>query len=1009
MALQKQAVNINFAKGLETKTDPFQVELGRFVALQNMVFNKGGALTKRNGYPALTSLPDSTSTFATTFRDGLTAIGQSINAYSASSETWSNKGRLQPVEVDTLSLIRTNTNHPQADTAIASNGLTCTVFTDVAPSGTTYKYVISDSGTGQNVIAPTVIPVGLGVVTGSPKVFTLGRYFIIVFTNVIFGVNHLQYVAITIANPTVATANTDITTQYTPSSRVNFDGFVANNNLYLAWNGSDGGGAVRARRMDSSLNQYTTKVFPGQVATLMSVSADVTGGAPQVYVSYYDSVSQDGYVIGLDQSLTTLFGPTQIINNEDVLNITSSAQDGAMRFFYEIDNAYSYDASIPTNYVKTNTVSDIGTVGTASTLVRSVGLGSESFIVSGEIYFVGIYYSVYQPTYFMFNSSGQLIAKLAYSNGPGYCALGLPNVVVDGSTASFPYLIKDLIEPINKEQGAPVSEGVYSQSGINLATFTFGTSDISTAEIGSNLHLSGGFLWMYDGYVAVEHGFQVWPDDVQVTTSATGGFLADQQYFYQVIYEWTDNQGNIHRSAPSIPVSVTTAGGGVSSNTVNIPTLRLTYKTANPVKLVVYRWSTAQQTYYQVTSIATPLLNNPAVDSVAFVDTLADASILGNSIIYTTGGVIENIAAPASKIMTLFKSRLFLVDAEDQDLLWFSKQVIENTPVEMSDLFTKFIAPTTSAQGNTGPITALSALDDKLIIFKRNAIYYITGTGPDNAGANDDFSEPVFITSTVGCTNGRSIVFSPRGLMFQSDKGIWLLGRDLSTSYIGSDVEAYNDALVQSAVNVPGTNQVRFTLDVGVTLMYDYFYEQWGTFNGVPAISSTLYQNLHTYINDEGQVFQERPGTYLDGSRPVLMKFTTSWINVAGLQGFMRAYQLYLLGVYYSPHKLNVSLAYDYNSSPTQTSVIAPKNYAPPWGGEQLWGSGAAWGGPGNLEQWRVFLSTQKCESIQITVSESYDSTFGVAAGVGFSLSQINLEVGLKGNYPRLKAGVQVG
>ena len=269
---------------------------------------------------------------------------------------------------------------------------------------------------------------------------------------------------------------------------------------------------------------------------------------------------------------------------------------------------------------------------------------------------------------------------------------------------------------------------------------------------------------------------------------------------------------------------------------------------------------------------------------MSYVDTLSDAQILGNSLIYTTGGVIENIGAPATAITTLFKSRLFLVDSEDKNLLWFSKQVIEAVPVEMSDLFTKYIAPTTSAQGATGPITALSAMDDKLIIFKKDAIYYITGTGPDNTGSNDDFSEPVFITSTVGCANPLSIVFSPRGLMFQSDKGIWLLGRDLSTSYIGADVEQFNASVVQSAVNVPATNQVRFTLSTGETLMFDYYYSQWATFIGVPAISSTLFQGFHTYINSFGQVYQESPGTYLDGSRPVLMSFTTSWINTAGLR-----------------------------------------------------------------------------------------------------------------------------
>ena len=88
-------------------------------------------------------------------------------------------------------------------------------------------------------------------------------------------------------------------------------------------------------------------------------------------------------------------------------------------------------------------------------------------------------------------------------------------------------------------------------------------------------------------------------------------------------------------------------------------------------------------------------------------------------------------------------------------------------------------------------------------------------------------------------------------------------------------------ALVQSAIAIPGTTQVRFTLDSGITLMYDYFYQQWGTFVGVPAISSTLYQNLHTFLNNVGDVYQETPGTYLDGSNPVKMSLQQSWINLS--------------------------------------------------------------------------------------------------------------------------------
>ena len=35
-------------------------------------------------------------------------------------------------------------------------------------------------------------------------------------------------------------------------------------------------------------------------------------------------------------------------------------------------------------------------------------------------------------------------------------------------------------------------------------------------------------------------------------------------YFYQVTYEWSDSQGNLFRSAPSIPISVTTTGTNVA-------------------------------------------------------------------------------------------------------------------------------------------------------------------------------------------------------------------------------------------------------------------------------------------------------------------------------------------------------------------------------------------------------------------------------------------------------------
>lgn len=1003
MPLQKQTVNLNFVKGLDTKSDPFQIPIGNFAELENSVFTKAGLLQKRNGNLELTALPDTSYQYVTTFNENLTAVGTSLAAYSDASSRWVTKGAITPIQTETLPLIRTSSNQSQCDSVVAPNNLICTVYTNTSPS-TTYNYVIADAITGQNIVAPTA----LATPSESPRVFLLNNYFIILWSET--GSTSLKYISIPINNVSSPSSATTLVTNYAiGGTRLAFDGFVVNNNLYVAYNGSDGGGAIRATYLNSFLVRQTAatgaNVANAKSADMMSVTASTAG--PLIWITFYKVSGTAGFTLAVDSQLTSVLAATQFIAAGTLLNLTSTAVTTTVTIFYELSNTYSFGASLASNIIVKRTCTTAAVLGTATNILRSVGLASKSFLLDGTAYMLAAYSSPYQPSYFLINSSGSVVAKLAYSNGGGYLTLGLPSVLVTNNVAQVAYLIKDLIQAANKSQNPSSPTPVFTQTGINLASFDFTTDGLNSGEIASNLFISGGILWAYDGYQLVEQGFNVYPDNVIVTTSTSGGSVTDQTYYYVAIYEWADNQGNIHRSAPSLAVQQVTTGGNTSTNTIKVPTLRITYK--NLVKIILYRWSTAQQTYYQVTSLTSPTLNSTTADNVSITDTFADSSIVGNSILYTTGGVIENIGAPPTKVMTLYRSRLFVVDGEDQNLLWYSKQVIESTPVEMSDLFTIYVAPTVSAQGNTGPITALSSMDDKLVIFKKNAIYYLTGNGPDNAGASNDFSEPIFVTSTVGCDNQNSIVFMPNGLMFQSDKGIWLLGRDLSTTYIGAAVEAFNSSEVLSALSIPDTNQVRFSLSTGETLMYDYFFSQWGTFTGSPAISSTLFEALQTSIDSYGRVFQESPGVYVDGSRPVVMKFVTGWINLAGLQGFQRAYDLYLLGQYLTPHRLTISLAFDYNSSPTQVTMIDPINFTETYGEAALYGSSPYFGGLSNVEQWQIFFQQQKCQAFQITMQESYDASFGVAAGAGLTLSGLDLTVGVKSGYPRLAAVTAAG
>lgn len=1011
--MKQEAIPINFSQGLDLKTDPLQIQVGRFEALSNSVFDKTGRMTKRNGFAQITSLPDSTSTYVTTFNGNLTAIGTDVKALASGPQAWVKVSPFTPIEVSAQALVRNNNNQTQCDVAVSNNDLACVVYTDLVSSASTtvnvYRYGVYARSTGQALISPTQIQTTFGTNLFAPRVFNLSPYFILVFDGTTGSTSHLQYQAISQTTIGVVGSATDITTSYAPQVGGTFDGVVANSTLYVSWNGASDSG-VKSAYLNSylALSSDITIASSTQVQYL-SVCADLSQSTPTIWTTFgigSQSAWQRLNTVATNGQ-STLFAAKTLMAGRDVRNIATSAIDNLLTAYYEVETNYTYGVgNVATNLIAKRTVAVSSvTVSGESIVMRSVGLASKAFLIGSVGYVMGVYSSPYQPTYFLINSSASILARIAYGNGGGYLTTGLPQVSVSSQTASVGYLFKDLVQATNKDtavNSTTQTAGIYAQTGVNLAGFNFTSQGLTATETAGNLLFSGGLLNQYDGTQLVENNFHVYPDNVICSTSASvgSGSTTYATFFYQAAYEWQDNAGNLHRSSPSIPISQVVSSINFT-NTIYVPTLRLTAKTLNPVKVVLYRWSTLQQSYYQVTSITNPVINTKLADFVTIVDNKYDSQILGNNLLYTTGGVVDNTGPNPSRAVSQFDSRLWSIDAENPNLARFSKQVLETTPVEMSELLTYFVQPNAGAQGSTGPMACQYPLDDKMIVFKKNAVYYIAGTGPDNTGANSQYSQPIFVTGTVGCDNQNSIVLIPQGLMFETDKGIWLLGRDLSTQYIGKDVESYNGQRVTSAVVVPGTNQVRFSLETGITLVYDYFQNAWDTFKGINPIAACLYQNKHTYVDRYGKVFQETPGTYLDGSSPTLLSFKTGWLSLAGLQGYQRAYSLLLLGEYFTPHRLTMGIAYDYDPSVQQLASLIPYNYSAPWGDDVTWGQISTWGGNGRMEQWQVNLRYQQCQAIQVTFNEYYDPSVGAAAGAGLTLSGMKLLCGMASNTPK--------
>ena len=129
------------------------------------------------------------------------------------------------------------------------------------------------------------------------------------------------------------------------------------------------------------------------------------------------------------------------------------------------------------------------------------------------------------------------------------------------------------------------------------------TSDFSAvnnffdATLGDNLHVAGGLLKMYDGEKFVEHGFLEIPKaPVLYSETTLGGVLQAGTYYYVVVYAWKDRFGQIHRSAPSSPLTYTVSGDN-KKPTITVFTAAFTNK--ENVEIEVYRTEKNGSTFYK--------------------------------------------------------------------------------------------------------------------------------------------------------------------------------------------------------------------------------------------------------------------------------------------------------------------------------------------------------------------------------------------------------------------------
>ncbi len=929
MALIKQRIPISFTQGVDTKSDPKQVLPGRLLTLENGVFTSPGMIQKRNGLSSRTTRVDGRDRFSS--GSALAAFkDEQLLFTGAEVHSWVPALEKWSFKGQASSVI-TRTDR------LVSNGYAQSNM-DVAALNGVELYAWEDSRGGvrcstvdstlRTRLAEDLLVSATG--TRPTCVATSGELRVYFVDG-----DSLKYRSVATSTPsTLATevvAVTDVST---------ITGSVGPVSTFT----------------DESENVWT---------------AFLSGSALAVSVHTY--------------ALTEIMPPTIVdANPGTVRNVTGFVASGSQaNVYYEVTGSSSID-----QLVKVVSVNASGSaIGTPTVWKRSVGLASEAWQHGPSWYLNCVHDSPLQATYFTFNSDGTAVSKSNPSIAGGLRASGsLSNVAAVGP---------GVYRFANAQKGRVESEGntLFANPGLSSTELDFTSGNrYFSAPLADCLHVVGGTLGCYDGSTYAEHNFHVYPESVSGSTSTSHGSMEAGTRDYLATYEWDDAGGQRHRSATSVPVTVTTTGP-TGSVTLTAPSLRLTNK-AN-VEVCFYRTEALGDTFYRVTSPTHPTYNSGSADSVTYVDTLSDASLISREAVYTTGGTLDDFPAPPCDLTITCGGRVWVGGLEDGFTLAYSKLAVVGSPVGFNP------ALTLKVEQFGGRVTALGVIDSALIVFKRSCVYSVVGSGPNNLGAQGDFSVSR-VTTDVGCRNPNSVVVTPDGLMFQSDKGIYLLDRAGSVSYVGALVAAYNRLTVTSATLVATRNQVRFTTDSSVTLAYDYAAKQWSTFTGgyASAVDSDVWGDRFVLLRANGSVAEETPGSFADDGGHVKLRLVTGHLSLAGLEGFQRVYKLIVLGDYKGPHRLLVQLGYDYNASFADSATIDAEAVMglTPYGADSPYGEGSPYGGEFPRYEFDVRPSRQKCTAIRVSIEDQQSSAYNE----GLSLSALTVEYGVKNGANKL-------
>jgi hypothetical protein len=425
--------------------------------------------------------------------------------------------------------------------------------------------------------------------------------------------------------------------------------------------------------------------------------------------------------------------------------------------------------------------------------------------------------------------------------------------------------------------------------------------------------------YQWDGVEVAEVGGPLHaPHIALAAVGGSGTALPAGTYAYRAVYVWTDAAGLEHRSRPSVPATVTSAGASKPVIRVTGPDSMRNGLQTGPVQIELYGTvKDVGDTYYMLGAYpsATSAYQNT-------YDTIFEADTTQKQLYSVTGANGEELfpqPPPPLHDIAVVGSRAYAIDAEVRSRLVVSKIRVAGKGFEFSP------ALEVNFPSSAGKLMAVREFSGTPIIIAENGVYQISGDGPSNNGVGG-FNQPVFL-SDMGCSNADSVVRYPGGIMWQ--KGSYLVRFNGS---VGTDARVLLADTVTGAAVLRNQDEVLLFTSAWCRV-YNYALDRWSIWDSsaMPVVSNAL--TVPTDAN-KALVFYQGTGTiyYVDAlttGGAVQMSWKTGWFVPGGdFQDHTVPREVVFSGRALSPHSLRINLFTNYEDTPTATHTWSASDVA---------------------------------------------------------------------------------